>query len=224
VFVVRSPGSGSGDSVGVCSADDHAVRLESGRDLGRRVPDATVAASIVGVFVIVAALSGLAVGWIGARVPIRMGLAVAALVMAAGAILTAAVETTADGYLSATVFGLGIGALLTLVPVAFADYFGRAHYGAIRGMALPAQVIGQAMGPFIAGVLFDSSGSYRPAMFVFVAIAVVAAMLAMVARHRERNRAANHQRRQQRRNCSADISSYRSRIHCVTNTGSCSLH
>jgi OFA family oxalate/formate antiporter-like MFS transporter len=144
--------------------------------------DATAAASVIGLFAIVAAASGFAVGWLGPRVPVRVGLAGAALLVAAGAMLTADVKTLADGYLSASVYGMGIGALMTFVPVAFADYFGRAHYGAIRGLALPAQVLGQAVGPIIAGGLFDTSGSYRLAMWVFATIAIVAALLVLVAR------------------------------------------
>ena len=41
-----------------------------------------------------------------------------------------------EGYIAAGVFGFGIGAILTLLPIAWADYFGRAHFGAIRGIAL----------------------------------------------------------------------------------------
>jgi len=36
--------------------------------------------------------------------------------------------------LAAGLFGAGIGSVLTLLPVAWADYFGRANYGAIRGL------------------------------------------------------------------------------------------
>ena len=55
-------------------------------------------------------------------------------------------DRRAQGYLAAGVFGFGIGAILTLLPVAWADYFGRAHFGAIRGIALSAQVLAQAPG------------------------------------------------------------------------------
>ena len=43
------------------------------------------------------------------------------------------------GAISALVLGSFLG--LTLLPVAWADYFGRANYGAIRGLALSAQVL-----------------------------------------------------------------------------------
>lgn len=140
------------------------------------------AASVISVFAAVAAVSGLAFGLIVSRVPVHFCLAAVALEVAAGAVLTASVETVADGYLSAAVFGVGIGGLMSLVPVAFADYFGRAHYGAIRGMALPAQVAGQATGPLTAGVLFDATGSYESAMAVFATIAIIAAVLVLFAR------------------------------------------
>jgi OFA family oxalate/formate antiporter-like MFS transporter len=141
----------------------------------------TAAASVISVFAVVAAVSGFAFGLIASRVPVHYCLAAAALEVAAGALLTASVDTVADGYLSAAVFGVGIGALMSLVPIAFADYFGRAHYGAIRGMALPAQVVGQATGPLTAGVLFDQSGSYESAMAVFAAVAIIAAVLVLAA-------------------------------------------
>jgi cyanate permease len=119
---------------------------------------------------------------IGTRWPVRYGMALAALVMAAGALLTDRVADAADGYLSATVFGVGIGGILTLVPVSFADYFGRASYGRIRGVALPAQVTGQALGPSLAGVLFDASGDYHLALGSFAGMAVLAAVVALLAR------------------------------------------
>ena len=47
---------------------------------------------------------------------------------------------------------------MTLLPVAWADYFGRDSYGAIRGVALTLQVLAQASGPLISGVLRDRIG------------------------------------------------------------------
>ncbi len=65
------------------------------------------------------------------------------------------IGSAADGYLAAGLFGFGIGGVLTLLPVAWADYFGRANYGAIRGIALSVQVLAQATGPLLSGVLYD---------------------------------------------------------------------
>lgn len=144
--------------------------------------DPTVAASIVSTFAAMAALSGLAFGTLVRYLTVRHGLALAATVMAVGATMTARVDSAGDGFLSAAVFGAGIGGIITLVPVSFADYFGRASYGSIRGVALPVQVAGQAMGPLLAGVLFDVYGTYDAALAVFAVLALAGAVTALAAR------------------------------------------
>ena len=66
--------------------------------------------------------------------------------------------------------------------VAWADYFGRANFGAIRGVALSAQVLAQAAGPLIAGVLRDLTGDYRAALYCFATLAMLSAAVALAAR------------------------------------------
>ena len=50
---------------------------------------------------------------------------------------------------------------MTLLPVAWADYFGRESFGAIRGVVLTLQVLAQAAGPLLSGALRDWSGNLR---------------------------------------------------------------
>jgi cyanate permease len=88
----------------------------------------------------------------------------------------------ADGFVAAGIFGFGLGGVLTLLPVAWADYFGRANFGAIRGLALSAQVLAQASGPLIAGILRDLTGDYRAALYGFAGLALVSAGVALGAR------------------------------------------
>jgi MFS transporter, OFA family, oxalate/formate antiporter len=40
------------------------------------------------------------------------------------------ITTPADGYLAAAILGAGVGGLMTLLSVAWANYFGRRSYGA----------------------------------------------------------------------------------------------
>ena len=69
-----------------------------------------------------------------------------------------------------TMFGFGIGGVLTLLPIAWADYFGRANFAAIRGIALSVQVIAQAAGPLLSGALHDWTGSYHRALQCFAVL------------------------------------------------------
>jgi OFA family oxalate/formate antiporter-like MFS transporter len=70
---------------------------------------------------------------------------------------------------------------MTLLPVAWANYFGRENFGSIRGITLPVQVLAQAIGPLLAGVLYDAKGSYTWSLVTLGTLAVVAAVVAMVA-------------------------------------------
>ena len=67
---------------------------------------------------------------------------------------------------------------MTLLPVAWADYFGRESYGAIRGVALSLQVLAQAAGPLLSGALRDWSGNYTLSLMVFGVLAALAACAA----------------------------------------------
>src|SRR5205823_6816598 len=112
----------------------------------------------------------------------RYALAATGAIVTLGVMLMVAVRTAGEGYLAAGVFGFGIGALLTLLPIAWADYFGRAHFGAIRGIALPAQVLAQATGPLLSGALRDWSGDYRLSLECFAALAAASAVAVLLAR------------------------------------------
>jgi MFS family permease len=73
-----------------------------------------------------------------------------------------------------------VGGLHTLLRLAWADYYGRLHLGSIRGLTLPAQIGGQAIGPVLAGFMFDTTGSYRTP-FVILGFAAAACALMVLA-------------------------------------------
>jgi cyanate permease len=113
---------------------------------------------------------------------VRFPLAVAGLLVTVGVWLMPGINTAADGYLSAGLFGAGMGCMLTLLPVAWADYFGRANYGAIRGLALPAQVLAQAAGPIVSGAFYDRTGDYTLSLHLFAALSVLSIVAGLAAR------------------------------------------
>jgi MFS transporter, OFA family, oxalate/formate antiporter len=140
------------------------------------------AALMVSFFSLMSGAGTLACGLLARRMPIRFVLALVGLLLALGTGLMARVAAPADGYVAAALFGLGIGGMLTLLPVAWADYFGRANYGAIRGLALSAQVLAQAVGPLLSGALRDRDGDYQRALSCFVVLAALSVVAALAAR------------------------------------------
>ena len=158
------------------------VSLHQASHLVERGIDAGTAASIVAVFSFMSGMGTLGSGFLARRLPLRYVLALVAGMLAAGALLMSRIAAPLDGFVASGIFGFGIGGVLTLLPVAWADYFGRANFGAIRGVALSAQVLAQAAGPLIAGVLRDLTGDYRAALYCFVVLALLSATVALAAR------------------------------------------
>jgi MFS family permease len=141
-----------------------------------------LAATVISVFSAMSAVASFSVGFLPRRWPIRSVMVAAALAMSAGSFLLIGVGTPESAYFAAGVFGVGLGGITTSLPVAWADYFGRASYGAIRGVALTLQVMAQAVGPLLSGALRDWTGDYTWSLTVFGAFAAVAAVVALAAR------------------------------------------
>ncbi len=140
------------------------------------------AAAIVSTFSLMSALASLGCAFLPRRLPIRYPLALCGGLFASAALSMIAIATPRDGYRAAALFGLAMGGVLALVPLAWADYFGRRSYGAIRGIALAVQVLAQAVGPVLSGLLRDLTGDYTRSLRCFAALSLVAVVVALVAR------------------------------------------
>ena len=115
------------------------------------------------------------------RVPVRFLLAATALLIAAGAVGISVSSTFVTAIATSGLMGFAVGGLHLLVRLTWADYYGRQHLGSIRGVTLAAQVSGQAMGPVIAGFMFDYTDSYRLPFWFFAAGVLLASLLALAA-------------------------------------------
>ena len=137
-----------------------------------------MAATAVSIFSFSAAIGGIIFGQSEARFGVRQSLAAGAWLMALGTASMLVVSDVWMAFLSAVIFGAGIGGLMTLLPVAWANNFGRENLGAIRGLTIPIQTLAQASGPLISGILFDLSDGYDLSLALFTISAGVAGLLA----------------------------------------------
>ena len=95
------------------------------------------------------------------RMPIRYLMTAASFVVALAAAGTAVSDRLLPEIVSAAGVGFGVGGLHLLIRLVWADYYGRQNLGTIRGLTMSVQVGGQALGPVIAGFMFDYFDSYR---------------------------------------------------------------
>jgi len=103
------------------------------------------------------------------------------LLMALGLFAITVVDHVVVLHLAVFLLGLGIGGVSTVQEVVWADYFGRATIGMIRGLTRPFTVLASAGGPVFAAFAYDSWGSYDRAFYVFIATYVAAAAVVLVA-------------------------------------------
>jgi sugar phosphate permease len=158
------------------------VSLHQAAHLLERGIEPTVAATIVAWFSLMSALAAVTCGLLPRSLPIRYPLALIGGFLAAGALAMIGISSSKEGYIGAALFGFGVGGILTLLPIAWADYFGRANFAAIRGVALSAQVLAQATGPLLSGALRDWTGSYTRSLQYFAALSVLSVVVALAAR------------------------------------------
>jgi sugar phosphate permease len=143
---------------------------------------ASVAASALAVLAGGTAVGSIIWGSLLDRFPVKAVYAATAAWLGAMALLFLLVDSAGMAFAAAALFGIGIGGLLVVPPVAIADYFGRDSIGAIRGVTEPFVSGGQAIGALGAGVIFDLTDSYTATFPVFSVAAGLAVVLLLAVR------------------------------------------
>lgn len=85
-------------------------------------------------------------------------------------------------YLFGVVFGFAYGGIAALQPLLTAELFGLSSLGVILGSVAFIYTIGGAVGPLLAGHIFDITGSYSLAFMICAAIGIVGVVLTVVLR------------------------------------------
>jgi MFS family permease len=138
---------------------------------------AMVAASVVGVVGVASIAGKTGGGWLSDRMERELVYVAGIAIMVAAAFVLLALGAApgrwgAYGY--AVLLGVGYSATASLIPAMLSDRFSGAHFGAIVGVGLMGSATGSALGPWLAGRLYDATGSYTVAFLIAVACGVVA--------------------------------------------------
>ncbi len=134
----------------------------------------TALASIVGRLVLGSVVDRLNRSWTASAVMLLQAAGTTGLIFARGNLVIV--------YLTVLVFGVGMGSVIMLQALLVGDLFGRNSFGAIYGATLLVTGLGTALGPWLAGFLFDWSGSYQAAFGLFGLMYLVAGVIIINAR------------------------------------------
>lgn len=142
----------------------------------------TQAAWILSLLAAGAAAGKLVFGWLARPLGERGAFIAALAIQALGTVGLVTVSCFAGLLGVAVILGLGLGGVMPLTAALLARCFGRDSFGIMMGLLTPIMILFQSMGPPFAGWIFDTTGSYHTAFWIFVAAAGVAAGLLGILR------------------------------------------
>jgi len=122
------------------------------------------------------------IGFIAERVPVRYCTAAIFVLIGVGiALLPVAGGNKPALFVTAFLIGLGWGGQPPMQGLTWANYYGRMSQGRVQSVAQPVSAVLRPLGAVLAGYTYDRTGSYEGIFMVFVAIEVVAVVLALLA-------------------------------------------
>ncbi len=77
-------------------------------------------------------------------------------------------------WLYVVIFGFGMGGVVVLLPLAVGHYFGLASFSVLLGTLWMINAIGGALGTYVSGLIYDYTGAYQYALYLFIAAYLVA--------------------------------------------------
>ena len=130
---------------------------------------AIAAAMVVGVVGAASIVGKTGGGWLSDRFERELIYATGIGIMLAAIVVLLALGTPPSTwaiYAYAVLLGMGYSVTAALVPAMVSDRFSGPHFGSIVGVGLMGSAVGSAAGPWMAGFLFDLTGSYLLAFLI----------------------------------------------------------
>lgn len=152
----------------------------------------TMAAGAMSMFSLTGAIGKIGLGYLAERVRARYLVILCNLVDGLFVFSLVRILPVAAVMGLASLFGAAAAANIALYPLVVLEAFDRRSFAATYGKVMVAYNLGGALGPLLAGYLFDRTGSYDWPISLFTAGFVVASLLVMCSRVGEiRSRGAN---------------------------------
>lgn len=120
-------------------------------------------------------------GYATDRYPSRYLLFAAMVMLATATLLVMTLPFSWMALIYAALMGLHGSIMRSTATVVWINYYGRAHQGAVRGMAWAVMILGAAIGPLPLAFSIDLLNSYTPALIAFLTLPVMAGIAVWTA-------------------------------------------
>jgi MFS family permease len=140
------------------------------------------AATTLGVSIGVSAIGKISGGWLADRIGALRVLRLALLLGAASFafLLRAEVFAALVGFVAC--YGLSIGTQIAVIPPLARDVLGVRRFGTLFGALQLGAMVASAVGPIVAGLLFDATGRYTEAIGLWGAAMLCAVVVSLAMR------------------------------------------
>ncbi len=137
------------------------------------------AASIISVIGGVSILGRVIIAGSSDRIGSRRAMMICSLILVISLSLLYFTRELWQLYLFAAIYGFSHGGFAAMVSPLVAELFGTRFHGSLYGVITFCGTGGGAIGPLIAGRIFDVSASYQPAFLILIAAGITALILAI---------------------------------------------
>jgi len=91
-------------------------------------------------------------------------------------------------YLFAVIYGLAHGGYFTTISPIVAEFFGISAHGVLLGIVVFSGTVGGAIGPILAGYIFDVTAGYSPAFWLGTLMSALGLVLILLLKPIEETR------------------------------------
>ena len=148
-------------------------------DIGMSLPQA---GTVVLTYGVAGAISQVAAGFMGDRLPKQPLIFASTTVQGLGMVVAATITTFSGAYLFAVLYGIGLGARVPLLTAIRGDFFGRRNFATILGVSQVPMNFAMVGAPIAAGYIFDTLGSYSLAFMGLAVFNFLGAGMILISR------------------------------------------
>jgi len=130
----------------------------------------------------ISALGSVGWGWVLEKLEARRAYSIVFVILSVSSFYLLTVDSTASALVAAALIGSVSSGSNVIIAIMYANYFGRNSLGRIRGVSETGVLLGQAVGPLLAGIIFDSRGSYSLVFLLFGGIALTSSLVVLKAK------------------------------------------
>lgn len=112
-------------------------------------------------------------GWLGDMFDKRYLMAITYFLTGIGMIALSFASAGIVIFIFVIFFSVALGGGVTLRGAMLSDYFGRRSFGKALGIIMGASAVGSIIGPTLAGLTFDTTGSYQLIWLVYCSLTII---------------------------------------------------